>query len=308
MPVAANSGAEWVAQLLGTRPGAPNAHGDFVAALGRVFDAIDADPAAPMPIDRMAAIARYSRFHFERQFHRYTTAFRPPHIAAYGMTPRAYVTATRLTHAKRLLTTTDLSITDITLAVGYTSLGTFSNRFRADVGVSPMEYRHGPNLVARIHVRISADGTGMDAYDRNPDRNPGLPVLASAKVVDEHGGWAIVGVPTEQPYTSIPAAQAALRQHGRDLLTYETPTAPSAPTAPTGPALTSRQWAILRTIHDLTLTTGYPPSYPEIGAAVGLTSSSVAAHIGVLERHELLRRGPFRQRTLRLTDEGRRWL
>lgn len=42
-----------------------------------------------------------------------------------------------------LLRTTDRSVTDICLEVGFTSLGTFSRTFSAIVGQSPSSYRQG---------------------------------------------------------------------------------------------------------------------------------------------------------------------
>jgi AraC-like DNA-binding protein len=42
---------------------------------------------------------------------------------------------------KHLLILTDLSITDICMAVGFSSLGSFSTLFRCRVGMSPSEFR-----------------------------------------------------------------------------------------------------------------------------------------------------------------------
>jgi signal transduction histidine kinase/AraC-like DNA-binding protein/ABC-type sugar transport system substrate-binding protein len=58
-----------------------------------------------------------------------------------GMTPVAYLTRYRITQAKRLLTTTDQSITAIALAVGFTDSGYFSRVFRREVGMTPEAFR-----------------------------------------------------------------------------------------------------------------------------------------------------------------------
>src|SRR5215468_4015906 len=47
----------------------------------------------------------------------------------------------RLQEAKRLLVSTSLTVTETSHHVGYTSVGTFSSRFRNSVGVSPTTYR-----------------------------------------------------------------------------------------------------------------------------------------------------------------------
>jgi AraC-like DNA-binding protein len=47
----------------------------------------------------------------------------------------------RMEHAKRLLRDDRLSITEIAMMLGYSSLAHFSNRFRQIVGVSPKAWR-----------------------------------------------------------------------------------------------------------------------------------------------------------------------
>jgi hypothetical protein len=87
----------------------------------------------------MASEAGYSRSHFARAF-----------TAAYGETPRTYLTGRRIERAKTLLRTATLSVTEICFLVGFASLGSFSARFRELVGRSPSEYRD--DAVARSGV------------------------------------------------------------------------------------------------------------------------------------------------------------
>jgi signal transduction histidine kinase/DNA-binding LacI/PurR family transcriptional regulator/AraC-like DNA-binding protein len=58
-----------------------------------------------------------------------------------GMTPIAYLTRYRITQAKRLLTTTQKSITSIALEVGFSDSGYFSRVFRREVGMAPDLFR-----------------------------------------------------------------------------------------------------------------------------------------------------------------------
>ena len=102
----------------------------LLPALRRARDLIDRDYAEPLDLDAMAGKAGYSRFHFARSF-----------AAAYGETPRAYLTRRRIERAKTLLRTANLSVTEICFLVGFASLGSFSTRFRELVGSSPSEYR-----------------------------------------------------------------------------------------------------------------------------------------------------------------------
>ena len=111
----------------------------LLPALRRARDLIDRDYAEPLDLDIMARAAGYSRFHFARAFN-----------AAYGESPRAYLTRRRIERAKSLLRTANLSVTEICFLVGFSSLGSFSTRFRELVGPSPSEYRN--DAVARAGV------------------------------------------------------------------------------------------------------------------------------------------------------------
>ena len=84
----------------------------LLPALRRARDLIDRDYAEPLDLGAMAREAGYSRFHFARAF-----------AAAYGETPRAYLTRRRIERAKTLLRTANLSVTEICFLVGFSSLG-----------------------------------------------------------------------------------------------------------------------------------------------------------------------------------------
>jgi AraC family transcriptional regulator len=78
----------------------------------------------------LASIAYLSPYHFHRIFRLGT-----------GVPPGRFVTALRIDAAKRLLLTSDLSVTQICFAVGYHSLGTFTTQFSRLVGLSPRGFR-----------------------------------------------------------------------------------------------------------------------------------------------------------------------
>ena len=60
--------------------------------------------------------------------------------AAYGETPYAYLMTRRIERAKAFLRQ-GMSVTDTCVAVGCTSLGSFSSRFTEIVGETPSQYR-----------------------------------------------------------------------------------------------------------------------------------------------------------------------
>jgi AraC-like DNA-binding protein len=99
-------------------------------ALRRARDLIDRDYADLLDLDALAREAGYSKYHFARAF-----------AAAYGEPPRAYLTRRRIERAKELLRAGNLSVTEVCLAVGFESLGSFSARFRQLVGQTPSDYR-----------------------------------------------------------------------------------------------------------------------------------------------------------------------
>lgn len=62
-------------------------------------------------------------------------------VARYGIPPSRYVTQRRMAYAKTLLLTPELSIAQISLQVGYSSVYYFSRVFRAETSMTPTEYR-----------------------------------------------------------------------------------------------------------------------------------------------------------------------
>ena len=109
------------------------------AAVERVINAMRANLGEQITMDDMARTAMFSKFHFSRIFLRVT-----------GISPGRFLSALRLQEAKRLLLTTSMAVADISHLVGYNSIGTFSSRFRASVGVSPSEYRQYDGYVAPL--------------------------------------------------------------------------------------------------------------------------------------------------------------
>lgn len=101
-----------------------------IAAVETVIGAIGERLDRPFELEEMARIAFLSPFYFNRVFRQVT-----------GLPPRRFQTALRMVAAKRMLLTSDLSVTEICLEVGYRSLGTFVTQFRELVGVSPRTLR-----------------------------------------------------------------------------------------------------------------------------------------------------------------------
>ena len=104
---------------------------DNLARLRRARDLVDREYSRPLDVADLAREALMSSAHFSRQFR-----------AAYGETPYSYLMTRRIERAQALLRRGDLSVTDVCMAVGCTSLGSFSARFTELVGETPTAYRN----------------------------------------------------------------------------------------------------------------------------------------------------------------------
>lgn len=98
--------------------------------LRRARDLADQEYASALTLEDLAAAASLSKYHFLRLFK-----------ATYGMTPMEYVSLRRIERAQDLLRATNLTVTEVCFAVGFSSLGSFSSRFRAIVGESAREFQ-----------------------------------------------------------------------------------------------------------------------------------------------------------------------
>jgi AraC-like DNA-binding protein len=127
--------------------------------LRRARDLMDREYAAPLDVPTMASHAFMSPAHFSRQFK-----------AAYGETPYGYLMTRRIERAMALLRE-GASVTDACMAVGCTSLGSFSSRFTEIVGVTPSAYRGDthdavvamPTCIAQARTRPSRNREVSDA-------------------------------------------------------------------------------------------------------------------------------------------------
>jgi transcriptional regulator GlxA family with amidase domain len=132
----------WMQGLLAMTPSRANAGSDVayrramtpeeladLVHLRRARDLMDRSYAEPLDVPAMARAALMSPAHFSRKFR-----------AAYGETPYSYLMTRRIERAKALLRQ-GMSVTGTCVAVGCTSLGSFSSRFTEIVGETPSQYR-----------------------------------------------------------------------------------------------------------------------------------------------------------------------
>ena len=126
-----------------------------LARLRRARDRMDRDYALPLDVPALARGAFMSPGHFQRSFR-----------AAYGETPYGYLMTRRIERAKALLRVGELSVTEVCLEVGCTSLGSFSARFTELVGETPTAYR------ARDHSALEGVSGCVAKNVTRPSRKP----------------------------------------------------------------------------------------------------------------------------------------
>ena len=103
---------------------------DLLVHLRRARDHADRHYTEPLDLEALAGVAGMSKYHFQRLF-----------TATYGCSPTAHLSRRRVERAQDLLRATNLTVTEVCHAVGFTSLGSFSSRFRAVVGESPSDFQ-----------------------------------------------------------------------------------------------------------------------------------------------------------------------
>jgi AraC-like DNA-binding protein len=121
----------------------------------RARDLADAGYSERLDVADMAAAAGLSKAHFSREFRR-----------AFGESPHHYLLTRRLERAAALLRMTDWTVGEICVAVGFSSVGSFTTTFKHAFGETPTEFRakqppaalaaRVPSCVLRTYLRPQA--------------------------------------------------------------------------------------------------------------------------------------------------------
>ena len=90
---------------------------------------IDKHLESKLDLDKLSEIHEISKYHLIRIFKRY-----------YGITPKQYIISKRVEKSKELLKAGQ-SVTQTCFAVGFESLGSFSQLFKEKTGMSPHNFR-----------------------------------------------------------------------------------------------------------------------------------------------------------------------
>jgi AraC-like DNA-binding protein len=109
----------------------PRARGGLSpGAMRRVQEYIDAHLSELIDLGMLARIAGLSLFHFAREFKQ-----------SAGVTPHHYLVQRRISSAQKMLVRTELSLSEVALAVGFSDQSHLARHFRHMLGTTPRDFR-----------------------------------------------------------------------------------------------------------------------------------------------------------------------
>ena len=103
---------------------------NYPKKIRKVCQYIDSHYMEALSLEDIALQNYISKYYLTREFKKYT-----------GQTLIEYLRNVRLTQAKKLLLTTDLSISEISRQVGFEYANYFQNIFKKQEGVTPLHFR-----------------------------------------------------------------------------------------------------------------------------------------------------------------------
>jgi AraC family transcriptional regulator len=104
---------------------------DYISRINRVIDFINSNLKNEITLEQLADVANFSKFHFHRIF-----------TSIVGETLSQFILRLRLEKAAGYLNANpDLSITEISITTGFSSVSIFSRQFKKHFRVTPSEWR-----------------------------------------------------------------------------------------------------------------------------------------------------------------------
>ncbi len=143
---------------------------DYIQRINRVIDYIDSHLDEELNLDRLAAVALFSPYHFHRIF----TAF-------MGEPLNVFIKRLRLEKAARMLAGTEKNITEIALDCGFSSSSVFARSFREHYDQSATDWR-----LSLLSKDCKADSKIEQMKGKNCEAEAGSkPYHLDHKIIDE---------------------------------------------------------------------------------------------------------------------------
>lgn len=108
-----------------------NKQKEYIEKFNLIFDYINENYMDEISLDTIANVAGFSKFHFSRLFKRFT-----------DMSFYDYLNQRRVKEAERLLLNPTLSITDVAMRSGFSSISTFNRVFKSFKECTPTEFKN----------------------------------------------------------------------------------------------------------------------------------------------------------------------
>ena len=108
----------------------PHMQRKYIQKFNSLLDYIDKHYMEYLSLDDAATSMGFSKFHFSRLFHQYTS-----------FTFCDYINFRRIKAAEELLCYPELSITEVAMQSGFPSISTFNRLFKQNKGCSPSDFR-----------------------------------------------------------------------------------------------------------------------------------------------------------------------
>lgn len=140
---------------------------EYVRRINRVMDFIETNLEQPLPLERLAEVALFSKYHFHRVF-----------FARVGETPGQFIQRLRIEKAARLLLSNrERPVTEVALDCGFSDSAAFARAFRVVFGVSASDYRRrgkDPAGVMTDRNLSTVDGKQRKATSNEPRYGDGI--------------------------------------------------------------------------------------------------------------------------------------
>ncbi len=107
-----------------------NKQKEYVAKFNLIFEYININYTEDITLDKIADVAGFSKFHFCRLFKQFT-----------GSTFYDYLNQRRIKEAENLLLNPELTITDVAMHSGFSSISTFNRVFKSFKECTPTEFK-----------------------------------------------------------------------------------------------------------------------------------------------------------------------
>ncbi len=104
---------------------------EYMEKINSIFDYINENLTEDLTLDKIACIAGFSKFHFSRIFKQYTN------LSFYE-----YLNQQRVKKAERLLLDPNITITDVAMQSGFSSISTFNRVFKTVKECTPTEFKN----------------------------------------------------------------------------------------------------------------------------------------------------------------------